>query len=101
MATINAFVPDVSEALGEFQELVAYGRKFPDLGQALSRFLYGGSPPFRTSVDFAVAVPATDMKVMYQLVDRLKILLAAGRALDEQSDDVPKGMAHGVSPCHP
>ena len=96
-----ALVPDMSEALCEFRELVVYGRKFPDLGQALSDFLYGGSPPFRADVDLAVAVTAADANVVYQLVDGLQILLGTGRARNQQSDDFPEGVAHDVSPCPP
>jgi len=85
-----AYVPEADKVVSEFRELIAYGRKFPDLGQALSDILYEGSPPFRADIDLAIPVSATDKKVVYQLVDRLKVLLAAGRARDRKSDNLPK-----------
>ena len=90
-----AYVPDMRKALDEFSELVAYGRKSPDVGEALSEFLYGGSPPFRADIDFAVAETAPDAKVVYQLVDGLHVLLAACRARNFKPNHIPEGVSHG------
>lgn len=70
------YVPDAREALSEFRELVTYGRESPDVGEALSKFLYGGSPPLRADVDLTPAEGAPNGIVVYQLVDELRALLA-------------------------
>jgi hypothetical protein len=81
-------------AVGEFGELVAYGRKFPDLGKTLGDILYSGAPPFRAYVDDGVAEAAADANVVYQLSDRFRALLLAGRALDGKANDVPERRTH-------
>lgn len=91
-------VPNVSEAVRDFRELISYGRESPHVLKALSDFLKSGTPPFRADVDFAVAETTGHADVVYQLVDSLHALLVACRAGNAKTHHLPESAGHGELP---
>jgi len=92
--TLPRFIPDGTQA---FEELAELERLAPhDLAVAVQRLVDQGAPVLRANVNDGTAVSADDRVVIYQLPKELKVLLAAVRARNLDSDQTDDGSAHDL-----
>ncbi len=80
-------VPDWRQAVADLRELTTC-RYYPEVAKCFGKLINEGTPFFRTNVDHAATEATGNLVVRYELVDDLKVCLAAIRAGNLQPQNV-------------